>query len=379
MQIDAATRRNLELTRSLAGGREGSLLAAIDRTVTGGGARLLETRLTAPSTDLRLIRARADAVEALPREPGPRARGPRDCCAGCPTSSGRCRGSRSTAAGRATSPRCATRWRRPAGLHALLAGELPEVLAAARAALAGHEALVGLLDAALVAEPPLLARDGGFVAPGYDAELDETRRLRDEGRGGGRRAAGRLRAADRGQRAEDPAQQRARLLHRDPGDARRADAEAAARRDLRAPPDHGERHPLHHAGAGRDRDEDPQRRRPCARDRAGGLRRPARRGARARRAARGGGEGAGRDRRRGGAGRPRARRGLGAAGGRRGPGLRGASAAGIRWSRRRSGARAAASSPTTASSAPTGRGRGRSGCSPGRTWPASRPSCGRTR
>ena len=62
MQIDAATRRNLELTRSLAGGREGSLLAAIDRTVTGGGARLLETRLNAPSTDVRLVRARQDAV-----------------------------------------------------------------------------------------------------------------------------------------------------------------------------------------------------------------------------------------------------------------------------------------------------------------------------
>ena len=53
----------------------------------------------------------------------------------------------------------------------------------ARAALGGHEALTGLLEAALVAEPPLLARDGGFVAEGFDAELDETRRLRDQGRG----------------------------------------------------------------------------------------------------------------------------------------------------------------------------------------------------
>ena len=51
------------------------------------------------------------------------------------------------------------------------------------------------LDAALVAEPPHLVRDGGFVAAGYDAELDETRRLRDEGRGVDRRAAGRVRRA----------------------------------------------------------------------------------------------------------------------------------------------------------------------------------------
>ena len=49
VQIDAATRRNLELTQALAGGRDGSLLAAIDRTVTAAGARLLERRLSAPA------------------------------------------------------------------------------------------------------------------------------------------------------------------------------------------------------------------------------------------------------------------------------------------------------------------------------------------
>ncbi|MCB1417271.1 MAG: DNA mismatch repair protein MutS, partial [Nitratireductor sp.] len=64
-----------------------------------------------------------------------------------------------------------------------LAGTLPDTLAGARDALEGHEALVDLLDAALVADPPQLARDGGFVASGHDPELDETRRLRDEGRG----------------------------------------------------------------------------------------------------------------------------------------------------------------------------------------------------
>ena len=62
MKIDAATRRNLELTRGAAGGRDGSLIAAIDRTVTGGGARLLESRVTAPSTDVRLVRERQAAV-----------------------------------------------------------------------------------------------------------------------------------------------------------------------------------------------------------------------------------------------------------------------------------------------------------------------------
>ncbi len=68
-------------------------------------------------------------------------------------------------------------------LHEALGDELPDVLAAARAALVGHEELTALLEAALVAEPPYLARDGGFVAAGHDEELDETRRLRDQGRG----------------------------------------------------------------------------------------------------------------------------------------------------------------------------------------------------
>ena len=142
MRIDAATRRNLELTRGAGGGREGSLLAAIDRTVTGGGARLLETRLTAPSTDVRLIRARQAAVahfvedadagrevrERLRRVPDlERALsrlalgrgGPRDLAAVRDGLAG---------AGR---------------LRAGLGGEIPEVLGAAREALGGHEALAG--------------------------------------------------------------------------------------------------------------------------------------------------------------------------------------------------------------------------------------------
>ncbi|NCU20781.1 DNA mismatch repair protein MutS, partial [Candidatus Falkowbacteria bacterium] len=69
MQIDAATRRNLELTQALSGGRDGSLLVAIDRTVTAPGARLLERRISAPSRDLGEIRARHAAVRFLLGEP----------------------------------------------------------------------------------------------------------------------------------------------------------------------------------------------------------------------------------------------------------------------------------------------------------------------
>ncbi len=62
MQIDAVTRRSLELTHAMGGGRAGSLLTAVDRTVTPAGARLLERRLSSPSCRLDVIRARQEAV-----------------------------------------------------------------------------------------------------------------------------------------------------------------------------------------------------------------------------------------------------------------------------------------------------------------------------
>ncbi len=183
VQIDAATRRNLEISAALTGGREGSLLAAVDRTVTAAGARLLERRLSGPSRDLAEIHRRLAAVRFLLDE-RPLAAALRDDLRRVPdidralTRLSLDRGGpRDLAAirnGLTQAGRIAER----------LAGAAPpETVAAAADALTGHAALLDLLDAALVAEPPLLARDGGFIAPGYDAELDETRALRDEGRG----------------------------------------------------------------------------------------------------------------------------------------------------------------------------------------------------
>ncbi|MDO5370651.1 DNA mismatch repair protein MutS [Paracoccus sp. (in: a-proteobacteria)] len=181
MQIDAATRRNLELTQALSGGREGSLLAAIDRTVTAPGARLLERRISAPSRDLSLIQRRQAAVAALVEDARLTA-DLRDALARVPDMDRALSrlalergGPRDLAAvrnGLAAAVRIA----------AMIGGDDP-LLAGAATDLVGHDALIDLLDEALVAEPPLLARDGGFVAAGYDAELDDTRALRDEGRG----------------------------------------------------------------------------------------------------------------------------------------------------------------------------------------------------
>ncbi|WP_080458184.1 DNA mismatch repair protein MutS [Roseovarius sp. A-2] len=183
MQIDAATRRNLELTHALDGKRAGSLLATIDRTVTAGGGRLLERRLSSPSRVLEVVQDRLDAVsfaveqgrmsadlrETLRRVPdldralsrlGLSRGGPRDLAA--------------VRNGLAQAAEIAAR---------LKAIDLPPLLAEAISGLTGQDALLDLLDQALVEEPPLLVRDGGFIAPGYDADLDEARKLRDEGRG----------------------------------------------------------------------------------------------------------------------------------------------------------------------------------------------------
>ncbi len=182
VQIDAATRRNLELTRSLSGGRAGSLLSVVDRTVTPGGARLLEQRLSSPSRNLDVIHARLDAVsfavedgliasdlrEALRKTPDlDRALSRLSLDRGGPRDLAAIRNGLAQAA--KIAELCETQ-------------DLPVLLSTAIQNLTGFDDLLGLLDEALVAEPPLLARDGGFIAPGFDTELDEARTLRDEGR-----------------------------------------------------------------------------------------------------------------------------------------------------------------------------------------------------
>ncbi|MBC7476956.1 MAG: DNA mismatch repair protein MutS, partial [Pseudorhodobacter sp.] len=181
MQIDASTRRNLEISQALSGGREGSLLAAMDRTVTSGGARLLERRLSSPSVDLPLIQSRLAAVRHLTEDNALR-QALRDALRQVPDID---RALSRLALDRG-GPRDLAAIRNGLAQAARLSDRLddvPPLLAEAGLSLRGHQALVALLDQALVAEPPLLARDGGFVAATYDPDLDLTRQLRDEGRG----------------------------------------------------------------------------------------------------------------------------------------------------------------------------------------------------
>ena len=181
MQIDAATRRSLELTHSMAGGRAGSLLATIDRTVTAAGARLLERRLSSPSRTIDTIQARQDAVSYFVEQTKLR-QSIRDGLRGVHDID---RALSRLALDRA-GPRDMTAIRNTLGqaeqIAASLPDSLPDHLQSVTGDLIGHDDLLDLLDQALITEPPLLTRDGGFIAPGYDEELDEARTLRDEGR-----------------------------------------------------------------------------------------------------------------------------------------------------------------------------------------------------
>ena len=189
MELDAATRRNLEITDSLGGGRAGSLLATIDRTLTGPGGRELARALSAPSTDpaeigrrletvswfvdgqrlredlRRMLAEMPDMERALSRLSLDRA-GPRDLCA-----------LRDGLAGSARIRAVLD----PQTIREGLTG-VPSELADLIVDLGHHDGLIDQLARALADDPPLLARDGGFIARGYAPALDELRMLRDESR-----------------------------------------------------------------------------------------------------------------------------------------------------------------------------------------------------
>jgi len=181
LQIDAATRRNLELTQSLSGGRKDTLLSVIDKTVTAGGARLLERRLSSPSRDLQTIHTRQNAVgwfvdNATPRETlRAMLRKVPDLDRALSRLSLDRGGPRDLASIR-------NGLEQADAISAMDFGS-DDLITTSLRHLQGHSDLIELLGNALVAEPPLLARDGGFVASGFDEDLDETRQLRDEGRG----------------------------------------------------------------------------------------------------------------------------------------------------------------------------------------------------
>jgi DNA mismatch repair protein MutS len=184
LSIDQATRSNLELVRTLAGERRGSLLAAVDRSVTAAGARLIAQRLAAPLTDPAAVARRHDAVEFFVADALARA-DMRERLAAAPDLA-RALARLVVARG---GPRDLAAIRDGIAASAALAAALEqradapaELAEAARALRRPDPAVAAQLAAALADELPHLKRDGGFVRAGYDGALDEARALRDESR-----------------------------------------------------------------------------------------------------------------------------------------------------------------------------------------------------
>jgi DNA mismatch repair protein MutS len=185
MAIDAATRASLEISRSAVGARAGSLLHAIDLTVTGAGARMLADDLAGPLTDAGAIGERLDFVAWF---------------VGLAVVRGRARDALKAGADleRALS-RLALDRGGPRDLAAIRDGlgialalklalgtaqtiDIPPLLTATLARIGAHGRTIEALRAALVPEPPLDIANGGFVAPGFDAALDELRAAASDGR-----------------------------------------------------------------------------------------------------------------------------------------------------------------------------------------------------
>jgi DNA mismatch repair protein MutS len=177
LEIDEASRRSLEITRTLREGRrEGSLLAVLDRTVTAMGSRLLAEWIANPLTDVALLRARHQAVAELVADAA--------LCADLQESLRRVydleRLLARVTTGRAT-PRdlsfLGRTLRSLPGFKAKLTARKSPLINALEAAIDLCAELRSKLDAGLSDDCPLLSRDGGFIRDGFHAELDGLREL----------------------------------------------------------------------------------------------------------------------------------------------------------------------------------------------------------
>ena len=188
MEIDAATRRSLELIQTQSGERKGSLLSVIDRTRTGAGARLLAARLSAPLTNADEVNKRLDLVEYFHDRDGLRS-DLRAALGECPDieralsrlSVGR-GGPRDLAAmrdGLSCAFAIGNLLNKPDGGNDGLTAQ-PEALSDHLTMMGHHGDLIDLLRRAIAESLPLLARDGGFIAGGYHPPLDELRMLSSE-------------------------------------------------------------------------------------------------------------------------------------------------------------------------------------------------------
>lgn len=175
--LDAATRKNLELTQNLAGGLDNTLSSVLDKTITPMGSRLLKRWIHQPMRDVCLLNSRLESITAI-----------KDAdlsfeLAGVLRPVGDMERILARVALRSARPRDLARLR-------MALQQLPEIegllkslennaMAPLIKASAPMPALLELLERAIIESPPVLIRDGGVIAPGYCAQLDEWRELAD--------------------------------------------------------------------------------------------------------------------------------------------------------------------------------------------------------
>ena len=176
--LDPATRRNLEITHSLSGEQMHTLAGVMDRTATPMGARLLRRWLSRPLRDQGVLRSRHQCVGAL------RESADETALRTALRDMGDLERIHARIALRSARPRDLAHLSRALGalpaLDTLLATVDTPRLGELRVAMTGFDTLAELLAGAIVDAPPVLIRDGGVIAPGHDAELDELRRLSED-------------------------------------------------------------------------------------------------------------------------------------------------------------------------------------------------------
>jgi len=185
LEIDFATRRNLELTRTLSGEAKGSVFSVMDHTKTGAGCRMLNTWLCSPLTNVDDIQERLDSVQFFYDHADLRSRLSKVFKTAAdierPLSRltlgrGGARDIVSIRDGLVAANSLQTLVKDYKG------SDLPLVIECLAQNLGGHLKLIQEIGGAIVADPPLLTRDGGFVAAGYSPKLDKLIALRDDSR-----------------------------------------------------------------------------------------------------------------------------------------------------------------------------------------------------
>ncbi|MGE5823838.1 MAG: DNA mismatch repair protein MutS, partial [Bacteroidota bacterium] len=179
LRLDAATRRNLELTETLRGEPAPTLFSLLDECATGMGSRLLRHWLHHPLRSRDTLALRHEAIEALD--------GRSDELHAVLRRFADVERIAARVALRSARPRDLASLRDSLARLAALRAALPQagstLLGSLGADLATPDEALSLLQSALLAEPAALVRDGGVIAEGYDAELDELRRLQSNAGG----------------------------------------------------------------------------------------------------------------------------------------------------------------------------------------------------